>query len=106
MNDYEILLAISEDQAEDAQSKIIKEVTSTIEKGKGSVSQTDNWGKRALAFAVSKNTNASFWLLTFNADEETPKSLSNNLKINDKVLRYLITKKEAKKAVVRKKAKA
>lgn len=105
MTDYELLLAVSEKEPEENQKKLVKEIESQIEKHKGSLSSTDNWGKRALAFSIDGQKNAFYWLANFHSGPEGPKVIADTLRINDKVLRFLITKKEAKKIKTREKTK-
>lgn len=100
MTDYELLLAIAEDQSEEEQKKILTGLTSIIEKAKGEVAQTDSWGKKALAFPIGKNKNAYYSLLNLKGNENLPKAVTDSLRIEDKVLRFLISRK-----VVVKKAK-
>jgi small subunit ribosomal protein S6 len=90
---YEVLIALSEKSSEEEQKKTIKELESLIEKAKGSVSNTESWGKRALAFPINKNTNAFFWLLNVEGNESLPKAVTDSLRIEDSVLRFLIEKK-------------
>lgn len=106
MTDYEVLLAVGEKESEEDQKKLIKELENKIEAKKGSVASTDSWGKRALAYEIGGNKNAFYWLLNFSSGSSTPKELIDSLRINDQVLRFIINKKEAKKAKTKKKSKA
>ncbi len=94
MTDYELLLAIAEDQSEEEQKKILNGLTTIVEKAKGEVAQTDSWGKKALAFPIGKNKSAFYSLLSLKGSENLPKAVNDNLRIEDKVIRFLITKKE------------
>ncbi len=93
MTEYELLLAIAEDQSEDEQKKILSALTGMVEKAKGEVAQTDSWGKKALAFPIQKNKNAFYSLLSLKGEANLPKAVNDNLRIEDKVLRYLLSKK-------------
>ncbi len=94
MTDYELLLAIAEDQSEEAQKKILSGLTSVVEKAKGEVAQTDSWGKKTLAFPIGKNKSAFYSLLNLKGSENLPKAVNDSLRIEDKVIRFLLTKKE------------
>lgn len=93
MVNYEVLIAFSEKLTEEAQKKTIKELESLVEKAKGNITQTDNWGKKALAFPVKKDTNAHFWLLNVAGESNLPKAINDSLRIEDSVLRFIIEKK-------------
>lgn len=102
MTDYELLVAIAEDQSDEAQKKILNDVTSLVEKAKGEVAETENWGKKALAFSIGKNKNAFYSLLTLKGSGNLPKVVTDGLRIEDKVLRFLVTKKEIVKKAKKK----
>lgn len=102
MTEYELLLAIAEDQSEEEQKKILKALTDVIEKAKGEVGQTDSWGKKTLAYPIGKNKNAYYSLLNLKGSENLPKAVNDNLRIEDKVIRFLLTKKEVIKKAPRK----
>lgn len=102
MTDYELLLAIAEDQSEEEQKKILAGLTSVVEKAKGEVSQTDSWGKKALAFPIGKNKNAYYSLLNLKGSENLPKAINDSLRIEDKVIRYLISRKKIVKKAKKK----
>lgn len=106
MTNYELLIALSEDLSEEAQKSFLKDLNSTIEKNSGEVTSSDSWGKKTLAFPVSSNKNAFYYLLTFKAGPTMPKVISDQFRINDKVLRFLITiKSTSKKPLVKMKKK-
>lgn len=94
MTDYEVLIAIAEGISEDDQKKLIKDITDTIEKLDGKVGKIDDWGKKALAFSIGKNKNTYYTLISFQGGPALPKNLTDKLRINESLLRYLITKQE------------
>ncbi len=102
MTEYELLLAIAEDQSEEEQKKILKALTEAIEKAKGEVGQTDSWGKKTLAFPIGKNKNAFYWLYNLKGEAKLPKAVSDNLRLEDKVIRFLLSKKEIVKKAPKK----
>lgn len=97
MANYELLLAVSEKVTEADQDKLIKEITNSIEKAKGEVKQVDSWGKRTLAYPINKDKSAFYYLLTFNGGPELPKTLTSMLRIEDKILRFIIERQEVVK---------
>lgn len=102
MSEYELLIAIAEDQSETAQKELLTQLTGLVEKAKGEVAQTDSWGNKTLAFSIGKSKNAFYYLLSLKGDESLPKTVFNALKNEDKVLRHLLTKKEVIKKARRK----
>ena len=93
MNDYEILLMLDPDLAEDAQAEVVSRVREQIETGGGTFSRHDVWGKRKLAYEIDKKGDGSYHLLLFTATPETLDEISRVLKIDDSVMRHLATRR-------------
>ena len=93
MIDYEILLLLDPDLAEDAQAEVVARVRDLIEKGGGSFTRHDVWGKRKLAYEIDKKTDGNYHLLLFSAEPETLDEISRVLKIDDHVMRHLATRR-------------
>src|SRR3972149_6825404 len=93
MENYEVLIAFSEKLSEEEQQKAIKELGNLIEKAKGSITNSESWGKRSLAYSIKKDTSAYFWLLNVSGESKLPKVINDSLRIEDSVLRFIIEKK-------------
>lgn len=93
MIDYEILLMLDPDLAEEKQAEVVARVRELIEKGGGTFERHDVWGKRKLAYEIDKKTDGNYHLLLFKAEPETLDEISRVLKIDDTVLRHLATRR-------------
>ena len=93
MTDYEMLLLLDPELAEERQTAIVGGVRTLVEKGGGSFDRHDPWGRRKLAYPISKKEDGVYHLLTFSADAETLDEVSRVLKIDDDVLRHLATRR-------------
>ena len=71
MNEYEILLLLDADQAEDRQAEIVARVRELVEKGGGTWDLHDVWGRRKLAYEIDHKGEGSYHLLQFTCDAET-----------------------------------
>jgi small subunit ribosomal protein S6 len=89
VNDYEILLLLDAELADDRQQEIVARTRELIERGGGSFAAHDAWGRRKLAYEIDRKTEGSYHLLTFAAEPETLDEVSRVLKITDGVLRHL-----------------
>lgn len=105
MTNYELMLALAQEQTEESQKKLIKEVEGTIEKAKGTAEKSEALGKKTLAYPIEGSKEGFYWLVNFEAGAETPKKLNDQLRIEDSVLRYLISKKDEIKKPSKKKVK-
>jgi small subunit ribosomal protein S6 len=93
VNDYEILLLLDPDLAEEPQAEVVTRVRDLIEKGGGTFTRHDAWGKRKLAYEIDKKTDGSYHLLLFSAQPETLDEVTRVLKIDDNVMRHLATRR-------------
>lgn len=93
MIDYEILLLLDPDLAEEPQAEVVARVRDLIEKGGGTLTRHDAWGKRKLAYEIDKKGDGNYHLLLFKAKPETLDEISRVLKIDDSVMRHLATRR-------------
>jgi small subunit ribosomal protein S6 len=89
VNEYEILLMLDADLAEERQNEILTRVRELVERGGGAWVRHDAWGRRKLAYEIDKKTDGVYHLLDVDATPETLAELSRVLKITDGVLRHL-----------------
>jgi len=94
LSDYEIMVIFDASLDDEAIEKEYHKITSVIEKGKGVVSDSVKWGVRKLAYAIKHQENGYYYIIEFNADEKVVNEIDRINKINDKILRHLIVKKE------------
>lgn len=96
MNQYEIAVLYHPDLEID-----LEKATSRIEKifadNGGKVTNTDNWGKRKLAYPIKKSESAVYVFYTVEMPGENVRKMESTLNITDEVLRFLITKPDLKK---------
>jgi small subunit ribosomal protein S6 len=64
----------------------------------GKVTNTDNWGKRKLAYPIKKQDFAIYVFYTVELPATGVKKINDTLNITDEVVRFLITRPDLKKA--------
>ena len=89
---YRLLLLVKPDVAEVDYSAVVGEVCAVIEKDKGSVKEQDLWGSRPLAYKVNGFDKGYYAHLHFVATLTGIKNIDQALRLNERVLRYMITK--------------
>jgi small subunit ribosomal protein S6 len=82
-------LEIDLDKAEAKIAKLVKEAG-------GSISATDNWGKRKLAYKIAGHEHAVYVFYTLEMPGTGVKTLNDALNITDEVIRFLISKPDLK----------
>lgn len=95
MNQYEIAVLYHPDLEVDL-SKAEEKVTKIFADNGGKVVNTDNWGKRKLAYTIKKQDHAVYVFYTVDMPGEGVKKVEATLNITDEVIRYLITKPDLK----------
>ena len=93
MTEYEILLLLDPELAEEKQAEVVGRLRTLIEKGGGTFERHDVWGRRQLAYEIDKKEEGVYHLLTFTASPETLDELSRVLKIDDDVMRHMATRR-------------
>lgn len=95
MNQYEALYIIVPELDEETNRSEIDKFKGIVEANGGEIASVDEWGKRKLAYAIDYKTEGYYVLMSFNGASELPKELERNLKNDERILRFLVTKKEA-----------
>ncbi len=95
MNQYEVLYVIVPELDEEANRAVQEKFAKIITDNGGEITKTDVWGKRRLAYAIDYKTEGFYVLAEFNANPELPRELERNLRNDERVMRYMVTRKEA-----------
>ena len=93
MIDYEILLMLDPDLADERQEEIVKRIRDLVEAAGGTWEGQDVWGRRKLAYEIDKKTDGVYHLLTLATEPETLDEIARVLKIDDAVMRHLATRR-------------
>jgi small subunit ribosomal protein S6 len=93
VTEYEILLLLDPELAEEKQVEIVGRLRTLIEQGGGAFERHDAWGRRRLAYPIDKKEEGVYHLLSFTASPETLDELSRVLKIDDDVMRHMATRR-------------
>jgi small subunit ribosomal protein S6 len=95
MNQYEALYIIDATQDEESIKASVEKFKGIVETNGGEVTAVDEWGKKRLAYPINYKTEGYYVLMSFTCAPEVPKELERNFKIDEAILRYLVTRKDA-----------
>lgn len=95
MNQYEVLYVIVPELEDEANLAVQDKFAKIITDNGGEIEKTDVWGKRRLAYAIDYKTEGFYVLVNFNANPELPRELERNLKNDERIMRYMVTRREA-----------
>ena len=90
LRDYELVLVISPEVAEEEFEATIDNVSRFITGKGGTISDIERWGKRRLAYPIIHFVEGSYVLARFKLRPAFGKELEANLRISEEVLRHLL----------------
>ncbi|MEE8359520.1 MAG: 30S ribosomal protein S6 [Candidatus Omnitrophota bacterium] len=94
MRRYEGMFIIKPDMTKEDLEKTVDAIGGTIEKNGGKVSATQKWASRQLAYIVKKYREGEYYLFEFEAEPKKITTMSDAYKLNENILRAMITAKE------------
>ena len=97
MRSYEVMLAINPQLEDEELDSLLNKLKKLITHAKGEITKTDKWGKRKLAYEIKDFTEAIYVVLNFNADEKIISEFERVVKLEEKVIRYLLTLQHVEK---------
>lgn len=97
MRSYEVMLAINPQLEDEELDSLLNKLKKLITHAKGEITKTDKWGKRKLAYEIKDFTEAIYVVLNFDADEKIISEFERVVKLEEKVIRYLLTLQDVEK---------
>jgi small subunit ribosomal protein S6 len=95
VSQYEIAVLYHPDLEADL-DKATTKIEKLFKDNGGKVVNSDNWGKRKLAYTIKKQDYAVYVIYTVDMPGENVAKLESSLNITDEVIRFLITKPDLK----------
>lgn len=92
-SNYELLYILNPHLGEEGLSAMDERIQGSIN-ANGEVKNVDIWGVRQLAYEIQDLKEGYYVVLHFTAEPDFPVELERQLRINDQVMRYLITSVE------------
>lgn len=87
---YELLYVLNPEIGEEKLNAQTERISALINEN-GTVDEAEVWGNRRLAYEINDLTEGYYVLVHFSAEPEFPLELERQLRINDSVIRYLVT---------------
>jgi small subunit ribosomal protein S6 len=91
---YETILIAHVDLSEDELSNLIDRYSTIIKDQKGLLVKVERWGKRRLAYMIKKQARGFYILIDYAGESAAVNELERNLKINDKILKFMTVLKD------------
>ena len=94
MNQYELTIILPGTLPEVKQTVQIEKIKKLISEAGGSITNTDKWGKRILAYPINRNTEGVYYLLNISLEPDKAEPVNRVIGNDDQVLRHLFIKTE------------
>jgi len=93
VTEYEVLIMLDPELAEDRQQEVIDRIRTQVVEGGGVWETHAPWGRRRLAYEIQHKNEGIYHLVTFSASAEVLTEVARLLKIDDGVLRHLAVRR-------------
>lgn len=95
MNKYEAMFIVKPDMSEEEKKTLFSQISEAITKNQGTVSKAAIWSeKKKLCFPIKKSQEGVYYLVDFTIAASAINSLRPIYKLNEYILRVLITRIE------------
>jgi small subunit ribosomal protein S6 len=99
MNYYEKVMILDANLDDSAAEETVTKIRDMIIKQGGEIFNTENWGRRKLAYELNKHQKGNYFLLTFKAPPTTILELEKLCKILDSIIKFMVVR-HVKKAQI------
>jgi len=89
---YELVYIVTPEASEQDVTDLHTQVEQIIERYKGTLDKTDNWGRRKLAYEIGKHREGTYVVETITGSGELMKEIERRLRVSDAVIRHLIVR--------------
>jgi small subunit ribosomal protein S6 len=90
--DYELTFIIHPEVPDDAVEPLVNNFSQFITGKGGTITEIAKWGRKRLAYPIKHLMEGNYVLIKFKLDPSANKELETNLKISEKIIRYLLIK--------------
>jgi small subunit ribosomal protein S6 len=97
---YELVYVVSPDATDEQVAELHTQVESIVQRLKGQLEKTDNWGRRKLAYEIGRHKEGTYVLEVINGDGELMKEIDRRLKVTDLIIRHLIVRVDEEQGVI------
>lgn len=92
MRDYELVLIISPEVADEDLPRIADKIRKFINDRGGSITEITQWGRRKLAYPIQKFVEGNYVLTRFSLEPNLTKELEADLQLSNEIVRHLLVK--------------
>jgi small subunit ribosomal protein S6 len=97
---YELVYILPPDAAEQQVTELQSQVEAVVSRLHGQIANTENWGRKRLAYEIGHHKEGLYVLQVINGSGELMKELDRRLKVMDLVIRHMVVRVDEEKKVV------
>ncbi len=97
---YELVYVVSPDVTEEGIGDLRKQIEDVVSRFGGEIKESENWGRRKLAYEIDHHKEGTYLLELINAPGDFVKELNRRLLVTDLVMRHLIVRVDEERRVV------
>ena len=90
MRDYELVVILSPELAEEDVPAAIDRLSQLISDRGGEVKDVDRWGRRKLAYPINKHLEGNYLVTQVRLEPDRTSDVEAGLRISEEVLRHLL----------------
>ena len=91
---YELMYVVRPTVDEQSLASVNEKVEKFVVTGGGQVTRRDDWGKRRLAYQITKFSEGFYSVLQLNLPPTAVRNLERSLQLTEEILRYLVVRVE------------
>lgn len=92
MRSYEVIYIINPNKTDEEAEEIINKFHQIVIATNGKVDSVEKWGRRKLSFIIKKESKGNYVFMKISCESKTLDELVRNFKLNDSIIRHLVTK--------------
>ena len=96
---YELVYITPPETTEEALAELHQQIVGIVEKFGATISNTENWGRRKLAYEINRHREGVYVLEVINGPAALTTELDRRLRVMDVVIRHLIVRVDEELAV-------
>lgn len=97
---YELVYVLPPDTTEQQVTELHDQIAAIVARLHGQIEKTENWGRKRLAYEISRHKEGVYALEVINGSGELMKELDRRLKVMDQVIRHMVVRVDEEKKVV------
>ncbi|SHF43958.1 30S ribosomal protein S6 [Desulforamulus putei] len=94
MRNYEVMYIIKPEVEEEKVTALVEKFKALVEERGAEVTKLDKWGKRRLAYEINHMKEGIYVVMQFKAEAAAAAELDRVMKINDDIIRHMITRED------------